>query len=62
MRIAAGVYMNAEGVIEDLQPECDAVRIHTKNGTAYCFREDLMRIPMPMQTLPSGKRNAITKK
>lgn len=45
VRITAGPYTGAEGVVEDLQPECDAVRIHTKDGTAYSFLEATVRIP-----------------
>jgi transcription antitermination factor NusG len=48
VRITAGTYKDAEGIIEDLQPECDAVRIHTKNGAAYAFLENMVRVAVPM--------------
>lgn len=44
VRITAGPYAGLEGVVEDRQPECDAVRIHTKEGAAYCFLGDAVRI------------------
>lgn len=50
VRIVAGTYKDAEGVIEDLQPECDAVRIRAKQGAVYGFLEDLVRIPLPKKT------------
>lgn len=63
VRIAAGVYTNAEGVIEDIQPECDAVRVHGKNGTVYGFIEDLMPVQPPMPMLPAAaKKNPLIKK
>lgn len=49
VRITAGPYKDAEGIVEDRQPECDAVRIHTKEGAAYCFLEDVARIPKPVR-------------
>lgn len=63
VRIASGTYKDAEGVIEDLQPECDVVRIHTKEGTAYGFLEDLMRVPLQPRTPPkrNNQRNPIRK-
>ena len=59
VRISSGTYKDAEGVIEDLQPECDVVRIHTKEGSAYGFVQDLTRLPVPSRTPP--KRNPIRK-
>lgn len=47
VRITAGTYKDAEGVVEDLLPECDAVRVHTKSGSAYGFLEGMMRLPKP---------------
>jgi len=49
VRITSGSYKDAEGVIEDLQPACDAVRVHTKQGAAYAFIESMMRLPLPKQ-------------
>ncbi len=51
VKITAGTYKDAEGVIEDLLPECDAVRVHTKDGTAYGFLEGVQRIPNPMKQI-----------
>lgn len=48
MRITAGPYKDAEGIVEDLQPECDAVRVRTAEGTAYSFLEAAVRIPKPL--------------
>lgn len=61
MRITAGPYKDAEGVVEDRQPECDAVRIHTKEGAAYCFLEDAVRLPRPIKQL-KPLRNPLSKK
>jgi hypothetical protein len=47
VRVTAGPYKDAEGIVEDLQPECDAVRIHTSEGSAYAFLEDAVRIQKP---------------
>jgi hypothetical protein len=47
VRITAGTYKDAEGVVEDLLPECDAVRIHTKDGAAYGFLEGVIPLPKP---------------
>lgn len=47
VRITGGPYKDAEGVVEDRQPECDAVRIHTKDGLAYAFLEHAVRLPLP---------------
>jgi hypothetical protein len=47
VKITAGTYAGAEGVIADLQPECDAVRLETKEGTAYSFLESMVPLPKP---------------
>lgn len=47
VRITAGTYKDAEGVVEDLQPACDAVRVHTKSGVAYGFLEAVVPLPLP---------------
>lgn len=49
VRITGGPYTGSEGVVEDIQPECDAVRIRTKEGTAYSFLEAAVRIPRPLK-------------
>lgn len=61
VRITAGPYKDAEGVIEDRQPECDAVRIHTKDGTAYAFVENAVRLPSPTKQLTTKMRSPIRK-
>ncbi len=48
VRITGGAYKDAEGVIEDLAPVCDAVRIHTKGGIAYAFLEDMVPMALPL--------------
>lgn len=50
VRITAGPYKDAEGIVEDLQPECDAVRIRTDEGIAYSFLEGAVRIPKPLKS------------
>jgi hypothetical protein len=54
VKITAGTYKDAEGVVEDLLPECDAVRVHTKDGAVYGFLEGMVRIqkPRPMNSKP----------
>jgi hypothetical protein len=47
VRITAGTYKGAEGVVEDLMDECSAVRVHTKEGAAYSFLEHAVRIIKP---------------
>lgn len=47
VRITAGPYAGAEGVVEDRQPECDVVRVHTKEGAAYSFLGDAVRLSKP---------------
>lgn len=61
VRITAGPYKDAEGVVEDYQPQCDAVRVHTKEGTAYGFLEGLMRLPVKETPRTPPKRNLIKK-
>ena len=61
VRITGGPYKDAEGVVEDRQPECDAVRIHTKDGTAYAFIENAVRLPRPTKALTKPMRSPIRK-
>jgi hypothetical protein len=58
VRITSGVYAGAEGIIEDLQPECSAVRVHTKAGKVYGYLEAIEKIVPPMRAL---KGNALKK-
>jgi hypothetical protein len=48
VRVDSGVYAGAEGVIDDIQPECSAVRIHTKSGNAYAFLDAVSKLVKPM--------------
>jgi hypothetical protein len=61
VRITAGPYKDAEGVVEDRQPECDAVRVHTKEGTAYGFLEAMMRLPVKTPKALQPRRNPLQK-
>lgn len=61
VRIDAGAYEGLEGVIEDVQPECSTVRVHTDEGRAYAFADAVRVIPLPMPKL-ANKGRAITKK
>jgi hypothetical protein len=47
VRITSGPYNGFEGVVEDRQPECEAVRIHTREGAAYCFVGEAVRLSKP---------------
>lgn len=60
VRVTSGVYAGAEGVIDDLKPECSAVRIHTKAGNVYAYVEAVDKIVKPMRT-PLRKPNALIK-
>jgi ribosomal protein L24 len=53
VRITAGTYKGAEGVVEDLQPECSAVRVHTKTGTVYGLLGMMEKIVTPVR-MPKG--------
>jgi transcription antitermination factor NusG len=59
VRVTSGVYTGAEGIVEDLQPECSAVRVHTKAGNVYAYLEAVAKIVKPM---PTRKPNALTKR
>ena len=54
MRITSGTYKGAEGVIEDLQPECSAVRILTKTGHAYALLDAMQKLGQSVRTPPKG--------
>jgi hypothetical protein len=47
VRITAGPYMGMEGTVEDRQKDCDAVRVSTEEGAAYCFVGDAVRLSKP---------------
>jgi hypothetical protein len=53
VRITSGVYKGAEGIVEDLQPECSAVRVHTKSGIAYGLLGMMEKIVTPLR-MPKG--------
>ena len=55
VRIIAGPYEGEEGVIEDVQPECSAVRIGTREGNAFAMLDDLKAIPPIAPQLVTGK-------
>lgn len=48
VRITDGVYKDAEGIVEDLQPDCSAVRVHTKTGNVYAYIEAISKIVKPL--------------
>lgn len=47
VKVTSGPYKDAEGVVADIIPACDAVRLETKEGTAYAFIECMKPLPMP---------------
>lgn len=48
VRITAGPYEGIEGVIDDLSPECSAVRIYSKEeGSAYALLDQMRVIVKP---------------
>ncbi len=53
VRVTSGVYEGAEGIIEDLQPECSAIRIHTKAGNVYAILGTVEKIVPPLRS-PKG--------
>lgn len=54
VRITSGTYKDAEGVVQDIQPECSAVRIQTPTGTAYGLLGEIVKIVSPMR-MPTKK-------
>lgn len=54
VRITFGTYKGAEGVIEDLQPECSAVRILTKTGRVYALLGAMQKLGQTVRTPPKG--------
>lgn len=55
VRVVAGVYAGSEGVIDDLHPECSAVRLTTDTGNAYALIGTMERIVKPVPSMPRGK-------
>jgi transcription antitermination factor NusG len=48
VRITAGPYKGIEGVIDDLDPECSAARVYTKEeGSAYALLNQMQIIVKP---------------
>lgn len=47
VRVLAGAYKDTVGVIEDIQPECSAVRIGTREGNAFAFADAVQVLPSP---------------
>lgn len=45
VKVLAGPYKDTVGVIEDIQPECSAVRIGTREGNAFALLDDLKVLP-----------------
>ena len=63
VRVLAGPYKDTEGVIEDVQPECSAVRIGTREGNAFAMLDDLKVIPSPGSAVRARPaRNLLTKR
>ena len=56
VKVTSGPYKGAEGVVADVIPACDAVRLETKEGTAYAFLEGMVRLPMPRPPKNSLRR------
>lgn len=59
VRVTSGAYAGMEGVVEDLQPECSAVRILTSTGRIYGLLGLIQKVGKPVRTPP--KRNPIKK-
>ena len=45
VKVLAGPYKDTVGVIEDIQDECSAVRIGTREGNAFALLDDLKVLP-----------------
>lgn len=55
VRITGGTYKGAEGVIEDLDPECSAVRVRTKDAVAYAYTDAVTVLTKPT-TLATNRK------
>lgn len=68
VKVLAGPYKDTEGVLEDVQPECSAVRIDTREGIAYALLDDLKVIPSlqkgaePQAVVPRPVRQPLRRK
>lgn len=62
VRVTSGVYAEAEGIIENLYPDCSVVRIHTKSGPAYSYPEHLKKLKVSQGRAQRAATHAITKK
>lgn len=58
VRVTSGVYAGAEGLVEDFQPECSAVRVHTKAGNVYAYVEHIDKV---VKAITVRKPNALRK-
>jgi hypothetical protein len=67
VKVLAGPYKDTVGVIEDVQPECSAVRIGTREGNAFALLEDLKVLPSldtqdAVEAMPKPVRSPLRKK
>jgi hypothetical protein len=51
VRITAGPYVGMEGVVEDRHPDCNVVRVGTREGAAYCFVGEAVRFAKPSKMI-----------
>jgi hypothetical protein len=47
VKVLAGAFKDTVGVIEDIQPECSAVRIGTREGNAFAMLDAVQALPAP---------------
>lgn len=62
VKVLAGPYKDTEGVVEDVQPECSAVRIGTKEGNAFAMLDDVQVIPPIGSTVVQAKKSPLLRK
>jgi transcription antitermination factor NusG len=53
VRVTSGVYKDAEGIVEDLQPECSVMRVRTNSGNVYALLNAVEKIHPPIR-MPKG--------
>lgn len=58
VRIVSGPYADAEGYVSDIHPECSVMRVHTKSGEVYGYKDAVKFVPTPI----TGKRNSLLKR
>lgn len=46
VKVLAGAYKDTVGVIDDIQPECSAVRIGTREGNAFAMIDAVQALPI----------------